>query len=140
MIKRTLMLSLLLIFSLTGLAQDKGAGTGEIKSDVPEKVQLSFNGLLKTRTSNDVYNLKKLDVYFYVLQKSVFVNFLFTADLDAKIEELEKVRKEKFDAVKLKYDTYIANMEKKTAEENVKIEEKNKKIKDSAKKVGFKNF
>lgn len=140
MIRRTLMLSLLLIFSLTGLAQDKAAGTGERKSDVPEKVQLSFNGLLKTRTSNDVYNLKKLDVYFYVLQKSVFVNFLFTADLDAKIEELEKVQKEKFDAVKLKYDTYIANMEKKTAEENVKIEEKNKKIKDSAKKVALKTF
>ena len=140
MIKKTLILSLLLFFSLTLLAQDKAAETEEIKSDVPEKVQLSFNGLQKTRTSNGVYDLKKLDTYFYVLQKSVFVNFLFTADLNAKIEELEKVRKEKFDAVKLKYETYVTEMEKKTAEENLKIEEKNKKIKDETKKVALKTF
>ena len=140
MIKKTLMLSLILVVSLTGLAQDKAAVTEEIKSDVPEKIQLSFDGLHKTRTSNKVYDLKKLDAYYYVLQKSVFVNFLFTADLDAKIEELEKAQKEKFNAVKLKYDTYMADMEKKTAEENVKIEEKNKKIKDSAKKVPLKTF
>ncbi len=140
MTKKTLILILILVFTLTGFAQDKGNETGEITSDIPESVQLSFNGLIKTRTSNNVYNLKKLDAYFYVLQKSVFVNFLFTADLDAKIEELDKARKEKFDAAKVKYETYVTEMEKKTAEENLKIEENNKNIKDDAKKIALKSF
>ncbi|MEN8222823.1 MAG: hypothetical protein ABFR36_06145 [Acidobacteriota bacterium] len=140
MIKNILILILIFIFTLTGLAQDQAAETGEIKNDVPEKVQLSFDGLLKTRTSNNVYNLQKLDTYFYVLQKSVFVNFLFTADLETKIEELEKVSREKFDAEKVKYETYITEMDKRTAEENIKIVEKNKKIKDSAKKIALKTF
>ncbi len=140
MIKRILLIGFMLIFALTGLAQDKGADTTEIESDVPEKVQLSLDGLLKTRTSNNVYSLKLLDTYYYVLQKSVFVNILFTADLDVKIEELEKVLKDKFDVVKDKYDKYVTEMEKRTAEENVQIEEKNKKIKDDTKKVALKTF
>jgi|GEM_PF-2232363 len=140
MIKKILILSLILIFTLIGFAQEKTDDTGEIKSDVPEKVLLSFDGLIKTRTSNNIYNIKKLDTYFYVLQKSVFVNFIFTADLEAKIDELEKAQKEKFDAVKVKYETYITEMEKKTAEENIMIEGKNKKIKDKAKKIALKTF
>ncbi|MCK5221077.1 MAG: hypothetical protein KAR14_05810, partial [Candidatus Aminicenantes bacterium] len=140
MIKRILLIGFILIFALIGLAQDKGADTTEIKSDVPEKVQLSLDGLLKTRTSNNVYSLKLLDTYYYVLQKSVFVNILFTADLDAKIEELEKVIKDKFDVAKDKYDKYVTEMEKRTAEENIKIEEKNKIIKDDTKKVALNTF
>ncbi len=140
MIKRILLLSLILVFALTGLAQDNGADSTEIKSDVPEKVQLSLDGLLKTRTSNNIYSLKLLDTYYYVLQKSVFVNILFTAELDAKIGELEKGLKDKFDITKAKYDEYVSEMEKRTAEENLKIEEQNKKIEDITRKVALKKF
>lgn len=140
MIKRILLISFILVFALTGLAQDKGVDTIEVKNDVPEKVQQSLDGLLKTRTSNNVYSLKLLDTYYYVLQKSVFVNILFTADLDTKIEELDKVIKGRFDVIKAKYDKYVTEMEKRTAEENIKIEEKNKKITDSAKKIALKTY
>jgi len=140
MMKKILILSFVMIITITGFAQDTGAETSEIKSDVPEKIQLSLDGLLKTRTSNNIYSLQHLDTYYYVLQKSVFVNFLFTADLDAKIAELEKGLKEKFDAAKTEYDNYVVEMEKKTAEENIEIEAKNKKIKDSAKKIPLKTF
>ena len=140
MMKKILILSFMLVFSLVGFALDKDIESTESNNDIPEKVQLSLNGLFKTRTSNNIYNLKKLDTYYYVLQKSVFVNLLFTADLEAKIEELENGLKDKFTATKAKYDNYVAEMEKRTAEENIKIEEKNKKIKDSKKKIALKTF
>jgi len=140
MMKKMLILVFLLIFVLAGYAQDKVGKNNEVKSDVPEKVQISFDGLHKTKTSNNIYNLKHLDTYFYVLQKSVFVNVLFTADLDAKIEELEKGIKEKLSAEKLKYDTYVAEMEKKILKDNEKIEAKNKKIKNVDKKIPLKVF
>jgi len=140
MIKRILLISLILIFALTGLAQETGVDSTKTQNDVPEKVQLSLAGLLKTRTSNNVYNLKLLDTYFYVLQKSVFVNILFTADLDAKTEELEKGIKDKFNVIKDKYDKYVTEMEKRTAEENVQIEEQNKKIADDTKKIALKTY
>lgn len=140
MMKKILILIFILVFTLAGFAQDEGAKKSETNNDIPEKIQLSLDGLFKTRTSNNIYNLKKLDTYYYVLQKSVFVNFLFTADLDAKIEELKNGLEDKFNATKAKYDTYVAEMEKRTAEENIKIEEKNKKIEDSSKKTALKTF
>jgi len=140
MIKNIMIISLLCMFALAGFARENEGAESEVKSDVPEKIQLSFDGLLKTRTSNGVYNLSELDTYFYVLQKSVFVNFLFTADLDASIEAMDTAAKAKVAESKLKYDTYVAEMEKKTEEENLKIEAKNKKIKDETKKIPLKTF
>lgn len=111
-----------MVFTLTGFSQDIENESGVKKSDVPERIVASLDGLLKTGTSNNVYDLKHLDTYFYVLQRSVFVNVLFTAELDKKIEELESVLKEKFKNEKSKYDTYVSEMEKRTAEENLKID------------------
>ncbi len=138
--KTILIFGFILIIALTGFAQNNDVDKNEAKNDVPKRVSLGLDGLLKTGTSNNVYNLKQLDTYYYVLQKSVFVNFLFTADLDEKIAELEKGLKEKVNADKIKYDNYVAEMEKKTAEENIKIEKKNKKIKDISKKIPLKAF
>ncbi len=140
MMKKIIISVSLLVLVLVVYAQDKVGNGNEIKSNVPEKVRLSLEGLQKTKTSNGVYALKHLDTYFYVLQKSVFVNILFTADLDAKIGELEKGLKKEFDEVKLKYDTYVAEMEKKTEKQNKKIEAKNRKIKKADKKIPIKVF
>ncbi len=140
MIKRLLIFIFILTFALVGFSQDKDTESGVTKSDVPERIVASLDGLFKTGTSNNIYNLKHLDTYYYVLQKSVFVNVLITAELDKKTEELESVLKEKYNDVKMKYETYVAEMEKKTAEENLKIEAKNKKIKDENKKLQLKTF
>lgn len=140
MIKKILVLLIILTLSIIGFSQDKNGTTDKIKSNIPEKVSISLDGLLKTRTSNNIYELKYLDSYFYVLQKSVYVNVLFTADLSEKIKELEEKLKTEFDEKKAKYNNYVADMEKKTTEENKKIEGKNEKIRDSEKKLPLKTF
>ena len=75
----------------------------------------SLDGLLKTRTANGVFNIQYKNSYFWALEKAVYVNLLFGADLDNDVTEMKSQLKKKYD--------------EKVAAEMKKLEEINKKIK-----------
>jgi hypothetical protein len=92
------------------------------KSPMPENVKGSLDGLQKTRTANGVFNIKYQNAYFWTLEKAVYVNVLFKADLDVDAAELKN-------QLKIKYDEFVA-VEMKTLEEiNKKIRKEEEKKK-----------
>lgn len=140
MIKRFVVL-FLMVFLSGGLYLRSQEKTSSVElNNIPERISVSLDALLKTRTSNEIYSVKYLDSYFYVLQKSVYVNVLFTAELSSKFETLHANLKERFESEKSKYDSYVAEKERTIKEENIKIEEENSKIKDPEKKIALKTF
>ena len=53
-----------------------------VRTSIPESVINSLDGLQKTRTANGVFNIHYRGSYFWALEKSVYVNVAFSADLD----------------------------------------------------------
>lgn len=102
---------LMLIFFLSLILPAQEAA----KSPIPENVKISLDGLQKTRAANGVFNLKYQNAYFWALEKAVYVNVVFKADLDSDVADLKN-------QLKNKYDAFVA-------EEMKKLEEINKKIK-----------
>lgn len=98
-----------------------------VKSSIPETVKNSLDGLQKTRTANGVFNVQYKNAYFWALEKSVYVNLIFGADLDSDVAELKSL-------LKIKYDEKIAAEIKKTEDANKKIrkEEDKKKYEPAA--------
>ena len=88
------------------------------KVSIPEQVKNSLDGLQKTRTANGVFQIKYQNAYFWALEKSVYVNVMFTAGLDNDAEGLRA-------QIKKTYDERIAAEAK-------QVEEANKKIKKEA--------
>lgn len=86
-----------------------------VKSSIPESVQISLDGLQKTRTANGVFNIKYQNAYFWALEKAIYVNLLFSADLDSDTAGMKEQIKKQYD--------------EKVAAEIKKLEEINKKIK-----------
>lgn len=117
--KLTSILLMILSSAAFGLAQQTG---------IPERVTVSLDALLKTRTSNQVFNMKHVASYFYVSQGAVYVNVLFTADLDedrATLIEAAKADREKRLA---EYNEFVAREKKKLEERNKKIRERNRNL------------
>ena len=92
------------------------------KVSIPENVAISLDGLQKTRTSNGVFNIKFLNAYFWALEKSVYVNLVFTADLDSDTAAIKDVKKKQ-------YDEWLAVELKKLEETNKKIKKEEEKKK-----------
>jgi hypothetical protein len=109
-------LMVVLILGLSLPAQEAG------KVTIPENVQNSLDGLQKTRTANGVFNINYQNVYFWALEKAVYVNVLFNADLDSDIAGMK-------DQIKKKYDENVAAEMKKLEEINKKIKKEEEKKK-----------
>jgi len=111
----------LALFSLVLSAQEQEAPV--FKSTFPGAIKTIFDGLAKTNASNGIYNIQYVNSFFFPGEQSVFVNLLFTADLDAETTELK-------DKAKAKHDEFVASEQK-------KIEEFNKKAKKEEDKKTF---
>jgi len=107
-----LLILLLLCVSLT--AQDAG------KIPIPEKITQSLDGLQKTRTANGIFRIQYQNAYFWALEKAVYVNVLFSADLDGDAAAMKELLKRQHD--------------ENVAAELKKLEEINKKIKKEEEK------
>lgn len=105
-----------LILGLSISAQEAG------KVSIPESVKNSLDGLQKTKTANGVFNIKYQNAYFWALEKAVYVNVLFRADLDSDATELKN-------QLKKQYDEKVAVEMKKLAAINKKIRKEEDKKK-----------
>jgi hypothetical protein len=91
-----------------------------VRASVPERIVQSLDGLQKTRTANGVFQITYQKAYFWALEKSVYVNVAFTADLDRDVAGMK-------DQIKKQYDERVAA-------EMKKLEAINKKIKKDEEK------
>ncbi len=98
-----------LVFGSSLAAQETG------KVSMPERIINSLDGLQKTKTSNGVFRIQYQNAYFWALEKAVYVNVLFTADLDSDAALMKEQIKKQYD--------------EKVAAELKKLEEINKRIK-----------
>jgi len=109
LMSRAGLLLLALFLSATLVAQETG------KAPIPDSVSHSLDGLQKTRTANGVFNIRFQGSYFWALERSVYVNVAFSADLDADAAGMrERLQK---------------NYDERVAAELKKLEEINRKIK-----------
>lgn len=109
----------LLVFLVLGLilpAQDTG------KFTLPENVKNGLDGLQKTRTANGVFNIQFRNAYFWALEKSVYVNVLFSAGLESDAATMR-------DLIKKQYDERVAAEMKKLEAANKKIKKEEDKKK-----------
>jgi hypothetical protein len=109
-------LLMLLVLGLALPAQDAGRIT------LPENVKNSLDALQKTRTANGVFGLKFQNAYFWALEKSVYVNVLFSAGLDSDAVGMK-------DLIKKQYDERVAAEMKKLEALNKKIRKEEDKKK-----------
>jgi len=91
-----------------------------VRTSIPESVINSLDGLQKTRTANRVFNVHYRGSYFWALEKSVYVNVAFSADLDGDAVGMKERGKKQYD--------------ERVAAEMKKLEEINKKIKKEEEK------
>lgn len=116
--KKLLIIALTLSLSLLMFAQD-----AQKKSDIPDNVKISLDGLFKTQTSNGEFKIEFLKTYYWVLEKAVFVNVLFKADLENDKVLMKTKIDENFKKIKEKYDEYVKKMEAKKKKDWKKPEE-----------------
>lgn len=109
-------LSVIFILGLTLSAQEA------MKNPIPESVQNSLDGLQKTRMANGVFNIQYKNAYFWALEKAVYVNLVFSADLDGDMAELKS-------QLKKQYDDRVAVELKRLEETNKKIRKEEDKKK-----------
>jgi hypothetical protein len=129
-------ISLFLVLALTVFilaAQQPPAA----QSPVPDNVSISLDALLKTRTSNQVFNMKFLNHYFFALQKAptkVYVNILFSADLDEDTKALRTILDNNHQQMMDNYNKMVEQKQKELEETNKQIEGENRgKQKDKQK-------
>ncbi len=116
-----IVLSMMFIAAL-GFSQEAG---------VPEKVKVSLDALLKTRTANGVFNMQSIDSFFYASTDFVFVNVLFSAELENYRNELKAKKEAEHTKLMEEYNAFVEKEEKKLEETNKKIREKNKTLQAS---------
>ena len=123
-LSRAVWLSLVLVLSVSLAAQESG------KAPVPESVSHSLDGLQKTGTANGVFHIRPLGSYFWALEKSVYVNVAFSADLDDDAAGIkERIQKQ--------YDERVAAELKKLEEINKKVKREEDKKKWQAPPLVF---
>ncbi|MFC2155759.1 hypothetical protein ACFLRB_04635 [Acidobacteriota bacterium] len=103
-------------------------GFAQEDAGIPEKVKVSLDALLKTRTPNGFFNMKGVNTYFYASQGSVYVNVLFSAELEKDRQELKAKIEADHQTKMEEYNKFVAKEEKKLADTNRKIREKNREI------------
>jgi hypothetical protein len=110
------LLLVLWMLSLSLPAQDAG------KISWPQNVKNSLDGLQKTRAANGVFGIQFQRAYFWALEKSVYVNVLFTAGLDSDAAGMKEL-------IRKQYDERVAAEMKKleAANKRIKKEEDKKK-------------
>jgi len=106
---------LVALFLSTALAAQEAG-----KAPIPDSVSHSLDGLQKTRTANGVFNIRFQGSYFWALERSVYVNVAFSADLDADAAGMKERLQKQYD--------------ERVAAELKKLEELNRKIKKEADK------
>ena len=100
------------------------------KAPIPESVSHSLAGLQKTRTANGVFNIRYQGSYFWALERSVYVNVAFSADLDDDAAGMrERLQKQ--------HDERVAAELKKLEEINRKIKKEEDKKKWQAPALAF---
>ncbi|MCU0236638.1 MAG: hypothetical protein MUC72_06070 [Acidobacteria bacterium] len=92
------------------------------KAPIPERVTQSLNGLQKTRTANGVFNIRYLDSYFWALERSVYVNVSFRAELDDDAAAMKEL-------IQKRHDEWIAAEARKVEAANKKVRKEEDKIK-----------
>jgi hypothetical protein len=92
------------------------------KIPIPDNVKISLDGLQKTRTANGIFNIQYQNAYFWALEKAVYVNVVFKADLDSDAAVLKN-------QLKSKYDAFVAAGMKSQEEINKKIKKEEDKKK-----------
>ena len=98
-----------LVLCLSLPAQDTG------KVTIPQNVKNSLDGLQKTRAANGMFGIQFQGAYFWALEKSVYVNVLFSAGLDGDAAVMKELIRKQYD--------------ERVAAEMKKLEAANKKIK-----------
>lgn len=113
-----------LFLSVSLAAQEAG------KTPIPESVTRSLNGLQKTRTANGVFHIRYLGSYYWALERSVYVNVAFSADLDDDAAGMK-------DSLRKQHDERVAAELKKLEEINKKIKKEEDKKKWEAPALVF---
>ena len=116
-------LMLVVLFATFGFSQEFDV---KLKSEIPENVNLALDGLLKTKTSNNIFSIKYIESYFYTFQQAVYVNVLFSAEIDEDAKELKTKFEADFNKKKADYDKFVEEKLKELEETNKKIEQQNK--------------
>lgn len=122
--KKLILSFVLLMFVLT-LGFSQGTGT------VPEKVTVSLDALLKTRTPNGIFNMKSINSYYFAAQGAVYVNVLFAAEIEESYAKLKAAKDAEHEKRMAEYNAFVEKEEKKLEEQNKKIREKNKSLQAS---------
>lgn len=131
-----LVVMLVLFLFLSGFSQP-APDSQEADMDIPDNVEISLNALLKTRTSNGVFNLGYLKDFYFALQtapQKVYSNILFTAEIDADAATLKEEIEQKYQKSLEEYRTFVEEKMKQLDEENQKIQEANKGLQASKQK------
>jgi hypothetical protein len=113
---RAVLILVILFLGLAVFAQEA------VKTSIPEIVKISLDGLQKTRTANGVFSIQYQNAYFWALEKAVYVNVVFNADLDSDVANLKNQQKSK-------YDEFVAAEMKKLEDINKKIKKEEDKKK-----------
>jgi len=124
---RTAWLPMLLLLGLTLPAQEAG------KIALPENVKNGLDGLQKTRTANGVFSIQFQNAYFWALEKSVYVNVLFSAGLAGDAAGMK-------DLIKKQYDERVAAEMKKLEAINKKIRKEEDKKKWEPPALAYPNY
>lgn len=125
MMKKIFLLWLVLVFAVSFSSAQEVSDAREKESDIPENVRISLDALLKTRTSNQVFDMTFLNNFYFALQsapKKVYTNILFNALLDQDAVELKKKYEEKFNEKMEEYNKFVEEKKKAIEEENKEIE------------------
>lgn len=127
--KKIFLVLLLFVFVASVSYAQEAAASQQKDSDIPDNVKISLDALLKTRTSNQVFNMEFLHDYYFALQSApqkVYVSILFSAALDDDARELKKAEDEKYTKSVTEYTSFVEQKKKEIEEENKKIEISNK--------------
>lgn len=127
--KKIFFVLFMFIFVVSVSFAQEATASQQKDSDIPDNVKISLDALLKTRTSNQVFNMEFLHDFYFALQSApqkVYVNILFSAALDDDAQELKKAADDKYTESVEKYTKFVEQKKKEIDEENKKIEISNK--------------
>ena len=121
--KKILLLVLMLVFVVSVSFTQEVSDTRQ-ESDIPDNVKISLDALLKTRTSNQVFDMKFIKDFYFALQsapKKVYASILFFASLEKDALELKKAADDMFNKKMEEYNQFVEQKKKEFEEENERI-------------------
>jgi hypothetical protein len=131
-----LALLMVLFLAVAGFSQ-QAPDSKEMDVDVPDNVKISLDALLKTRTSNQVFNMAFLEDFYFALQtapQKVYSNILFSAEVDADAKILKEQIEQRYQKELEEFNRSVEEKMKQLDEENKKIQEDNKGVQASKQK------